>query len=197
MALATIAQSLVVMLMAALPPALVPVNPGAAVVTELLKLSAPTTSGWNIVEKNQTRVSFGRLGFGNHGTLTAMAASFRLEPPRSRAEFLEQIQRAVDADAAIDRRLRAIESSLRYEDDRGYPCARYVAVFEDTGALVEADRRQPLLLQMHSLYCVNPYFDGAAFVAEYSHRGEELYNGLDAEARRFIQSVIPRQRTGL
>ena len=169
------------------------VQPREKVLTELLELGAPSLAGWKIDQKTPARVTFSRVGFGPNGTLAAMAIVFRIEPPRSKEHFLEQMRAGVAADTPPDR-YREIRSEFRYEEDRDYPCVRYTAVHQDLKAKTVTQTSQVLQMQSHSLYCLYPNQQGAAFVAGYSHRGEKLHSDLDAEAKEFINGVKPRAR---
>jgi len=122
-----------------------------------------------------------------------MAIAFGIEPPRSKEHFLEQIRAGIETDTPADRFIK-IQSELMYEETRGYPCARYRAISEDRNAKTVSGEMKVLKMQDHSLYCIYPFAQGAAFVAGYSHRGKELHSGFDAEAREFIESVKPRAR---
>ena len=168
-------------------------QPLETVTTELLEMRSPALAGWTIRQKTQTRVTFARAGFGPDGTLAALATAFAIEPPRSKEHFLAQIRVGVEADAPVDR-FREIRSDLTYEETRGYPCARYTAIHEDRIAKTIAGETKVLRMQNHSLYCIYPYAAGAAFVAGYSHRGRDLYDGFDVAAREFIESVNARAR---
>lgn len=169
------------------------VQPLEPITTKLLELRAPALAGWLIREKTKTRVTFARVGFGPDGTLAAMAIAFAIKPPRSKEHFLEQIRVGIDADTPAVRFVK-IQSDLVYEETRGYPCARYTAIHEDRNAKTVGGGTKNLKMQDHSLYCIYPYAQGAAFVAGYSHRGLELHEGLDAAAREFIESVKARAR---
>ena len=170
-----------------------PIQPLEPVATELLEMRAPALSGWVIRQKTQTRVTFARAGFGPDGTLAAMAIAFAIKPPQSKEHFLAQIQAGIEADTPADR-FRKLQFDLAYEETRGYPCARYTAIHEDRNAKTIAGETKALRMQTHSLYCIYPYAQGAAFVAAYSHRGQELYEGLEVAAREFIESVKARAR---
>ena len=170
-----------------------PVEPKEKLATELLELAAPNQVGWRINQKTPARVTFSRVGFGPNGTLAAMAIVFSVESPRSKEQFLEQMQARIAADTPSDR-YREVRSESQYEEVRGYPCVRYMAVHEDLKSKTVTQASQPLLMQSHSLYCLHPTQRGAAFVAGYSHRGEKLYSELDVSAREFIDGVKPRAR---
>jgi hypothetical protein len=167
------------------------VEPHERVATELLDVEAPGFAGWRITEKGPARVTFGRLGYGKNGTLIAHAIVFKIEQPRSKEHFVELIRQGAAADSPPSR-YRELQSDLHYEDKRGYPCARYTAIYDDLSAKTMSGNVSVLKLQMHSLYCMHPSVRGAAFVAGYSHRGEVLHSGLDTEARQFIERVNVR-----
>lgn len=169
------------------------VHPLESITTELLEVRAPALNGWQIRQKNKTRVTFARAGFGADGTLAAMAIAFAIEPPNSKEHFLKQISAGIEADTPADRFIK-IRSELVYEETRGYPCARYTAVHEDRTAKTVGGGTRVLKMQNHSLYCIYPYAQGAAFVAGYSHRGQELHEGLEVAAREFIEGVKVRAR---
>jgi hypothetical protein len=188
-----IALALVVAAISPLMAAAQPVAPKERVATELLELAAPSLVGWKITQKTPARVTFARAGFGPNGTLAAMAIVFSVESPRSKEHFVELMKAGIAADTPPDR-YREVRSELQYEEVRGYPCVRYMAVHEDLGAKTVTAASQPLLMQNHSLYCLHPTQRGAAFVAGYSHRGETLYKELDVSAREFLDEVKPRTR---
>lgn len=170
-----------------------PIEPRERITTELLEVQAPGLAGWQVTERAPARVIFSRRGFGKNGTLAAMAIVFRFGQPRDKEQFLEMVRAGVEADTPSSR-FRSLQSELRYEEDRGYPCARYTAVHEDLTTKTLTDKAQAFKMQTHSLYCMHPHAQGAAFVAGYSHRGEVIHSGLDTEARHFIEGVNVRAR---
>ena len=190
-------RSFAVLLLLALivPPGAVaqPVQPLEPITTELLEMRAPALTGWQIKQKTQTRVTFTRVGFGPNGTLAAVAIAFAIESPRNKEHFLEQIRAGIERDTPASRFFK-IQTALVYEETRGYPCARYKAIHEDRSAQTVAGAKKTLRMQDHSLYCLYPYAQGAAFVAGYSHRGEDLHEEFEVAAREFIETVKARAR---
>ncbi|HTR00228.1 MAG TPA: hypothetical protein VMH83_09570 [Candidatus Acidoferrum sp.] len=162
--------------------------------TNLLSLKVPTKpDGWAIEKKTTATITLAHADEEPSSSLVAVASSFKVAPPKDKEDFLEQIRRGIDNETPSTR-FRELESSLTYEDDRGYQCARYKALHEDRQAKMADKITGTLKLQSHSLYCLHPYYSGVMFVAGYSYRGLAVRVKFDEEAKAFIDSVQPRNR---
>jgi hypothetical protein len=169
------------------------IRPAERVTTELLDVQAPAAPGWQLTQKSAARITFARAGEHKNDTLGAFAIVFRIPAPRDREHFLELIREGSQADTPPDR-FRAIKSEFQQDDARPYPCVRYAAVHEDRQAKLRTGGVGPLILQSITLYCMHPDTPGVAFALGYSHRGQESYPALEAEAADFIAAGTVRSR---
>lgn len=170
-----------------------PIKPGERVTTELLDVRAPAAPGWQLTLKSPARITFARAGEHENDTLGAFAIMFRITAPRDREHFLELIREGSEADTPPDR-FRAIKSEFQHDDARPSPCVRHFAVHEDKQAKLRTGGVGPLILQSVTMYCMHPDTPGVAVALGYSHRGQQSYPALEAEAADFIATGTIRSR---
>ncbi len=91
-------------------------------------------------------------------------------------------------------RFEPLEANYEFTDLRGYPCVRYKCLYNDKEALTTSGTREPMKLQVVSMYCRHPSQKEVGFFAAYSHRGASTDPDLDAPALRFIDGVQVPQK---
>lgn len=174
-------------------------SPGQAVMPRqlfagsLLNAHAPDSAGWFLAGAGNNGLAFARRGAEQNETYAAQIILFKLPPTRGNEEFVEVIKGRVDM-INPPSRFAELEPKYEYTDHRGYPCVRYRSVYNDKEALTTSGTREPMKLQVVSLYCRHPSQQEVGFFAAYSHRGANTDPDLDVPAQRFIDGVqVPQQ----
>lgn len=170
------------------PPRFVPVSAGYLYKGPYLNIHAPNSDGWYMVFSTPEKMEFGKGGTEQFETFAAQVFKFPLPPTTSEEEFLTVIRTGAEAD--IDpARFSVIESKFEYSDERSYPCVRSSGIVEDHKAQIGQGKTGKLLLQARSLHCRHPLLPDTGVAIIYSHRGQNLYPNLDADANDFIIGV--------
>jgi hypothetical protein len=149
---------------------------------------APSTGKWYLRGRTDSRITFAGGQVGN--TFIAEVTMFRLAPAATPEDFEALIRNSSDPDVDVDPdhpdRYQMLERSIKYTDERSYPCVRYRGVTRDHRA---KGTKEPQLLEMDGLYCRHPAEPGAGVAIIFSHRGLTRHATLRDEAQRFIQGV--------
>ncbi len=153
----------------------------------LLDVRVPVGEGWHVISAKEPNFAFTRISSETGETYAANASLFQLHETATPQEFAETIKRSVQKDTPPER-FTPRNVTYAYSEDRGYPCEKIDAVYEDRKAQTVAGQ-QTLLLQSSSIYCRHPAQKNLAFVASFSHRGTTLLPDLDAQAAPFLQGV--------
>lgn len=167
-------------------------QPGQTYSGPLLNIKSPQTAGWQLYQSSPAGMVFAKLG-GSHGeSYIANVASFALKKTGNSDQFLALIKQKIEQDAAPERFI-PLDSKYQYNDERGYPCVKFIAVTIDKGAAIRPPHADPTL-EMIGLYCKHPQEEDLGFAAVFSHRGEEKDPNFAAEADSFIAGVqVPAQ----
>lgn len=161
-----------------------PVSPGQVFGDELLRVRAPSSSGWLVIRESPREIQLGHPGASARETYVAMVTSFDLPATDGREAFVELIRRGRQSDFSPDR-FSELRESYEYTEERGYPCVKYVATALDLKAPGGA-----LPLAEHGLYCRHPRREGSAFGAVYSQRALKPDADLAEQARDFLEGVV-------
>lgn len=164
------------------------VSPGQLFAGSLLNAHAPDSAGWLLAGAGNNGLAFARRGAEQNETYAAQIILFKLPPTQGNEEFVEMIKGRVDM-INPPSRFAVLETKYEYTDHRGYPCVRYKSVYNDMEALTTSGTREPMKLQVVSLYCRHPSQQEVGFFAAYSHRGANTDPDLDAPAQQFIDGV--------
>jgi hypothetical protein len=167
-----------------------PVAPETRFELPLLELQSPAGKGWLTVDTGADGRFFMREADDRYATVAATVTFLPLEPDLDRAGFEALIREEVVRQAPVDR-FEPVESSLEYDETRGYPCIRYAGVVRDTAAQVGGSRTRSLILDVLALYCRHPHDATRGFALVYSHRGPKRDPALAADATRFFATVKP------
>lgn len=170
-----------------------PVTPGQVFAGSLLSAQAPDSEGWVFAPAGNSGLAFVRRGTERDETYAAQVILFRLTPTASKEEFLKLIRERVDL-VNPPSRFESLEANYEFTDLRGYPCVRYRSLYSDKEALTTSGTREPMKLQVVSMYCRHPLQQEVGFFAAYSHRGTSTDPDLDAPALRFIDGVQVPQK---
>lgn len=170
-----------------------PVTPGQVFAGSLLSARAPDSEGWVFAPAGNSGLAFVHRGAERDETYAAQVILFRLSPAESREEFLKLIRERVDM-INPPSRFEPLDANYEFTDLRGYPCVRYKSLYNDKEALTTSGTREPMKLQIVSMYCRHPSQQEVGFFAAYSHRGASTDPDLDAPALRFIDSVQVPQK---
>ncbi|MFZ5636476.1 MAG: hypothetical protein ACOY82_07785 [Pseudomonadota bacterium] len=164
--------------------------PGTIYHGPMLDVAVPDGTGWMTIDNGVQGRLFERRGERRHTTIIASATFFPLEPNLDDAGFEAQVRADIAHQAAEDR-FEPVESSVSYDESRGYPCIVYAAVVRDTAAQVGGDRTRDLILEMRALYCRHPHDAALAFALIYSHRGKQRDPAFAAAAEGFFAGAKP------
>lgn len=165
-----------------------PVTPGQVFAGSLLSVRAPDSEGWVFAPAGNSGLAFARRGAERNETYAAQAFLFKLIPTEGREEFLKLIRERVDM-VNPPSRFEPVETHFEFTEQRGYPCARYKSLYNDKEALTTSGTREPMKLQVVSLFCRHPSQQEVGFFAAYSHRGANTDPDLDVPAQQFIDGV--------
>lgn len=170
-----------------------PVAPGQVFAGSFLSVRAPDTEGWMFAHVSNAGLAFARRGAERDETYAAQVIMFKLTPAEGKEEFLKLIKERVDM-VNPSSRFDPLETNYEFTDQRSYPCVRYKSLYNDKEALTTSGTREPMKLQVVSLYCRHPSLQDAGFFAAYSHRGANIDPDLDPPALRFIDGVQVPQK---
>ena len=169
-------------------PQLPEVPPGKLYEGGYINIRAPGSDGWRLVGSSPQGMAFGKTGLAAGETRSALVSMFDLRPTQTPEEFVALIKEGIDKNAD-PKRFDAIESSMTYTEERGYPCARHHGLYRDKEAVTSPTTKDALLLEMSSLYCRHPVRVTTGFASIYSYRGRSRYAPLEQEAQDFIKGV--------
>src|SRR5258706_1778727 len=136
-------------------PEVPPVRPGQLFEGGYLNVRAPNSEGWRLVGSSPSGMAFAKLGLAAGETVSVQVLIFDLRPTQIPNELVEAIKEGIQANTD-PKRFEAIESSTTYTDERAYPCVRHHGLFKDKEAVTSPTTKEPLLLEMSSLYCRHP-----------------------------------------
>lgn len=172
------------------------VRAGQSITTELIRLKAPDEGEWNVQKRLADSVAIAGNGPGPNSTIAAHAYLFKTLVPKEKEQFLQAVRKGLQQHNSNNPRFREIEAKFEYDGQRGYHCARHVTLVEDLQARAIGGGTRSLRMQTHSLYCAYQFEEGVLTVSGYSHRGDELMEGFDQRARKFIEGVTFHRRIG-
>jgi len=168
-------------------PAPAPVNETQTFGGDYITIHPPASSGWKKYDESQSGIIFAKGDrAANESTIAAVIVS-ALPPTDSPAAMEDVVKAAIHKDNNLDPgRLDKIEESVAYSDERPYPCVRYHLVAKDTSIKPNG---MPLILELYSLYCRHPVQPKSGFSVLFSHRGQDHYSGLKAEAESYFAGI--------
>lgn len=167
-----------------------PVQPAQSFAGGYINVKAPASEGWLLTQSSGGGMAFGKEGPSKAESFIAGVSMFGLPATNTPAEFEELIRVGVRKDTPPER-YDVQRESLKYTDERGYPCVRYQSLSKDKNP---RGSDTPLLLALDGLYCRHPKRQDTGFAAIYSFRGKAEHSGLRSEAESFIQGVqVPEQ----
>ena len=164
------------------------VSPGQRFPSPLLDVRAPNEDGWEKAGDTQMALVFKKNGTSSGESYIAQAMLFPVPYPQTTDQFIAFIQEAVNSDIKTGR-MTVLESKYEYTEQRGYPCVRF------TGLTVSADtsagvfNRQPVRVQVRSMYCQHPTNKRLGFLAGFTHRGSGTDAALGAKADAFAAGI--------
>jgi hypothetical protein len=161
------------------------VQPGELFSGGYIDIKAPASGGWLLTNSSGSGMTFGKEGPSKTESFIAAVLMFGMAPTNTPAE-LEELVRAGTRRDTPPERYDIQRESLKYTDERGYPCVRYQALAKDKQP---QGSDTPLLLALDGLYCRHPIRQETGFAAIYSFRGKAEHAGLRTEAESFIHGV--------
>jgi len=166
------------------------VEPGQLFPGKILNVHAPQSAGWILLEESQHFLVFSRMGNEPSDTYIARVGLFPVPKATDRGQFEELVaERAVKDEHPENSTLKLIEMRHEISDARGYPCAKYRILYEDTDARTSRNTHGSLTTQALSEYCQNPTAYGNGFYINYSHRGPDVH-GMDPEIEMQAESFF-------
>lgn len=170
------------------PKAPKPVPAGFLYEGSYINVRAPKSDGWHLVNYSSVGMEFARTGAEQGESFGAQVLMFPIPSANDGNDFLSFIKSGFkqNSDSA---RYEEIESNIKLSEDRDYSCVSVEFTTKDQHAQTSPTRRESLLLQAESLYCVHPVEQETGFSIMYSHRGKSLYPNLSVEAEEFISGV--------
>lgn len=161
------------------------VHPAQLFSGDYINVKAPASEGWLLINSSGSGITFGKQGPSTSESFIAGVLMFGMAPTGTPAEFKELVKAGTRRDTPPER-YDIQRESLKYTDERGYPCVRYQALAKDKKP---QGLNAPLLLALHGLYCRHPKRPETGFAAVYSFRGKAEHPALRSEAESFIQGV--------
>tara|TARA_R110001599_G_scaffold80029_2_gene216516 strand:+ start:366 stop:971 length:606 start_codon:yes stop_codon:yes gene_type:complete len=168
--------------------ALKPVPAGFLYEGGYINVRAPNSEGWHLVNYSPAGMEFARRGAVLGETFAAQVLMFPIPSTNDSNDFLSFIKSGFKQNSNSTR-YEEIESNIKLSEGRGYTCVSVKFTTKDQNAQTSPTRRESLLLQAESLYCVHPVEQETGFSIMYSHRGKSLYPNLSVEAQAFISGV--------
>ncbi len=150
-----------------------------------INVTAPHSDGWEMIQSSTVGITFARSGTAANESFIAHVMKFNLPPTNTPEDFEALIKQSVESDTDSSR-LTVQQSSFSYSSERPYPCVRFHSVIQDNAP---QGKKGPLLLETDGLYCRHPEQQESGFAIIYSHRGEQPYAALRAEAESFVQGI--------
>ena len=156
------------------------------VVTPYMSVKRPTGE-WKLYASSDDAVTFTRGGDGDSYVASIML--FGMGPANTPEEYEALIRKgaANDVDPKDPGRYELLEQSIKYSNERPYPCVRYKAASMDKGAHGTVG---PQVLELAGLYCRHPMDASVGAAIMYSHRGTTRHADLGAEAQTFIENAV-------
>lgn len=172
-----------------------PVTPGQLFPGGYINLRAPNSEGWRLVKSSPQGMAFGKEGIAAGENISAQLVMFGLQPTDTPEQFVDVIKKGIESDTNPDR-FETLESSVKYTNERGYPCVRHHALVTDRAAQTSPTTKEQLLLETYSLYCRHPIRTNTGFAAIYSYRGRQRFPDLERGAQDFIEGAqVPPGRS--
>jgi hypothetical protein len=174
-------------------PASRPVSPGQNFPGEALDIRAPNSHGWSLMSSNPGEVVFASDGAAPGESFIANVTAFAPPKEEGRERFLAYVKEGVAKDTPPPR-FNILRSEIKPSTRRPYPCVSVEYAAEDTQAQTSRSKRETLLLEVVSLYCLHPVRKDLALAIVYSHRGRVKDPALAAAAADFIEGVqVPKR----
>lgn len=160
---------------------------GERITTPYMSLSVPAGAEWQVQRRSDTAIALARGEADNSFAVAALL--FRMGPADSPEEYEALIKQAVakDGDPGNPDRYRLLEQSVKYSNERPYPCVRYTATSEDRAA---RGATVPLFLELYGLYCRHPADPSIGVTIMYSHRGLTRHSDLADEAEAYLRDIV-------
>lgn len=164
------------------------VSPGQRFPSPLLDVRAPSEEGWDKAGDTQMALVFRKNGSAAGESYVAQAMLFPVPDSQTTDQFIAFIQEAVNSDIKTGR-MTVLESKYEYTEQRGYPCVRFTGLTVSADTTAGVFNRQPVRVQVRSLYCLHPTNKHLGFLAGFTHRGIGTDSALGAKADAFAAGV--------
>lgn len=162
---------------------------GARVDLTSVTYELPGDQPWGVIMRQADQAAFGALGRPRNETLIVSSATYNIQTPATRADFLQAVQ-AARSNTPDTGRFQVIRNTEQLVTDRTETCVQYRSASRDFGA----DGRpggQYTVLETIGMHCVHPGKPGIGVQVELSRRAPpDLPNpDLDAQGQALLRSV--------
>ncbi len=155
------------------------------------KVNAPSSDGWQLIDKSEVKVTF----MYNHENFikTAQASFFAFPPPHEKSNLLEITKKNI-AELTSTGGSFIAEPKFEYTNLQANPCVKATFPLKYTVAVKGSSLEKQIIFQYHFLACNIPLYENTGLLVSFAYSSEKSTKALDQEVELFISGIKVQEK---